>query len=112
MINISVGKMNAIITASQNDEIPEKAIVDLIYRIRGERVMLDKDLATLYEVETKVMNQSVKRNIERFPKEFMFQLTEDENKALRSQIVTLDNSRGAHSKYLPYVFTEQGVAKI
>ena len=84
-----------------------KNIVDLIYNIRGDRVMLDKDLAALYEVETKVLNQSVKRNISRFPREFMFQLNENEYNALRSQFVTLNGRRGAHSKYLPYVFTEQ-----
>jgi len=88
--------------------------------------MLDKDLANLYEVETRVFNQAVKRNIKRFPKDFMFQLTEHEWKALsiqindfemghdslRSQFVTLKNKRGQHTKYLPYAFTEQGVAML
>ena len=101
-----------------------------IYTIRGQKVMLDFDLAQMYEVETRVLNQSVKRNIERFPDDFMFQLTKgeldilksqfvisnnSENKsvgALTSQNVILKNGRGQHSKYLPYVFTEQGVAML
>lgn len=74
--------------------------------------MLDYDLATLYEIETRVLKQSVKRNIERFPEDFMFELTETEYKSLRSQIVTLETGRGKHSKYLPFAFTEQGVAML
>lgn len=76
--------------------------------------MLDFDLATLYEIETKVLNQAVKRHIKRFPSDFMFQLTEIENNALRSQIVTLDENtgRGKHRKYLPFAFTEQGIAML
>jgi phage regulator Rha-like protein len=102
-----------------------KSIQNRIYEIRGERVMLDKDLAFLYEVETKVLNQAVRRNIKRFPSDFMFQLTENEfeylrfqieanenSNLLRSQFVTLNAGRGQHSKYLPYVFTEQGVAML
>ena len=80
-----------------------------IYRMRNKEVMLDEDLAELYEVDTKVFNQAVKRNIERFPNDFMFQLSEKEYESLRSQIVTLKNGRGQHRKYLPYVFTEQGL---
>jgi hypothetical protein len=83
----------------------------MIFLLRGERVMLDADLSTLYGVETKVLNQAVKRNIGRFPTDFMFQLTKDEAARLRSQFVTLDG-RGQHPKYLPYVFTEQGVAML
>ena len=83
-----------------------------IYTIRGEQVMLDTDLAELYGVETKVLNQAVKRNIERFPKEFMFKLTLKESDFLRSQIVTLKKGRGQHRKYVPYVFTEQGVSML
>ena len=83
-----------------------------IYTIRGMQVMLDKDLAELYGVEVRVLNQSVRRNIERFPDDFMFQLNKEEWDVLRSQIVTLKNGRGEHSKYLPYVFTEQGVAML
>ena len=86
--------------------------------------MLDSDLARLYDVQTKVLNQAVKRNIGRFPENFMFQLIEGEvenlrsqnatstTSGLRSQIVTLKNKRGTHRKYLPYVFTEQGVAML
>jgi hypothetical protein len=105
-----------------------------IYTIRNVQVMLDSDLAGLYGVATKVFNQAVKRNIERFPKEFMLQLTAEENdflrsqnvtlknedhlrlqidtSNLRSQIATLKNGRGKHRKYLPYAFTEQGVAML
>ncbi|WP_396174362.1 ORF6N domain-containing protein [Flavobacterium sp.] len=84
-----------------------------IYDIRGQKVLLDLDLALLYEVETKVLNQSVKRNSKRFPIDFMFQLTADEYHSLRSQIVTLENvGRGKYSKYLPFAFTEQGVAML
>ena len=72
--------------------------------------MLDRDLAKLYGVETKVLNQAVKRNIKRFPEDFMFQLTMEE--CLRSQIVTLNTKQGHHLKYMPYVFTEQGVAML
>ena len=125
-----------------------EAIRSRIHEIRGARVMLDFDLAKMYGVETKVLNQAVKRNIERFPEDFMFQLTKgeweilrsqivtanltenqtddalrsqiatiksgdnQENDALRSQIVTIKNGRGEHKKYLPYAFTEQGVAML
>lgn len=84
-------------------------IESLIYIIREEQVMLDSDLAKLYGVETKVLNQAVKRNIQRFPTDFMFQLTKDE--CLRSQIVTSNGGRGG-SRYLPYAFTENGVAML
>lgn len=83
-----------------------------ILLVRGEKVMLDSDLASLYEVETKVLIQAVKRNIDRFPNDFMFQLSKEEFSALRSQIVTLKRGRGAHRKYAPYVFSEQGVAML
>ena len=85
-------------------------IESLIHEIRGHKVMLDRDLAKLYGVETKVLNQAVKRNIKRFPEDFMFQLTNEE--CLRSQFVTLKNKQGHHLKYMPYVFTEQGVAML
>ena len=75
-------------------------------------MMLDADLADLYEVPVRVLNQAVKRNIERFPVDFMFQLTKKEDESLRSQIVILKKDRGVHRKYLPYVFTEQGVAML
>jgi ORF6N domain len=81
--------------------------------LRGERVILDKDLAILYGVSTRVLNQAVRRNPGRFPVDFMFQLTaEEETDSLRSQIVILKNARGRHRKYLPYAFTEQGVAML
>ncbi len=88
-----------------------------IYLIRGQKVMLDSDLAGLYGVETKALVQAVKRNYERFPEDFMFQLSRDEVKSLRSQFVTLENKevsskKGKHTKYLPYAFTEQGVAML
>jgi phage regulator Rha-like protein len=70
--------------------------------------MLDADLAELYGVETRTLNQAVKRNEERFPEDFMFQLTADEYESLRSQFVTLKTGRGQHRKYLPYAFTEHG----
>ena len=121
------------VTASIDDSIKTK-----IYTIRGMQVMLDSDLAGLYNVETKVFNQAVKRNSERFPENFMFQLSEeeyqnlrcqfgtsstsgslrfqigtlDDEESLKSQFVTLENGRGKHRKYLPYVFTEQGVAML
>ena len=88
-------------------------IKNLIYCIRGKQVMLDSDIADLYEVETKRINEAVKRNTERFPKEFCFQLNEIEYNSLRSQFATLKNyGRGSHRKYLPYVFTEQGIAML
>ena len=88
-------------------------IKNLIYTVRGKQVMLDSDVAMLYHYETKKINQAVKRNIERFPEEFCFQLTEEEMQLLRSQIVTLNKKgRGQHKKYLPYVFTEQGIAML
>ena len=83
-----------------------------IYTIRGVQVMLDEDLAKLYNVETKVFNQAVKRNSERFPDNFRFLLTLNEYENLRSQFVTLETARGKHRKYLPYAFTEQGVSML
>jgi phage regulator Rha-like protein len=86
-------------------------IQDMIYEIRGQKVMLDSDLSDLYGVELKVMNQAVKRNIGRFPSDFMFQLTNDEWDCLRSQNVTSNNNRGGR-RYAPYAFTEQGVSML
>ena len=88
------------------------AIVQRIFTLRGQRVMLDSDLAALYGVPLKALNQAVKRNADRFPEDFMFQLTPEEANSLRSQIVTLNAGRGQHRKYLPYAFTEQGVAML
>ena len=100
--------MNYQITSIDQQDINNK-----IYTVRDTQVMIDSDLAELYQVETKVLNQAVKRNLERFPADFMFQVTQEEHDSLRSQIVTLDKtSRGKHRKYLPYVFTEQGVAML
>ena len=95
------------VTKCDNNELAGN-IEPLIKVIRGQKVMLDRDLATLYGVETKRLNEQVKRNIKRFPEDFMFQLTKDE--CLRSQIVTLYEKQGQHLKYMPYAFTEQGVA--
>ncbi len=102
-----------------------RSIQNRIYEIRGERVMLDFDLATLYEVPTKALNQAVKRNIKRFPQDFMFRLTTDEWKNLRSQFVTASESINAlpvstsigsqstrNTNVTPYAFTEQGVAML
>jgi hypothetical protein len=80
-----------------------------IHTIQGHRVMLDADLAELYDVPTKAFNQAIQRNMDRFPEDFMFQLTEEEFAGLRSQFVTSKKGRGGR-RYLPYVFTEQGVA--
>ena len=80
----------------------------LIYEIRAQRVMLDSDLASIYRVETKALNRAVKRNRDRFPKDFVFQLTADESEVLRRQSGTLKTERGAHRKYLPWAFTEHG----
>ena len=88
---------------------PER-IEQAILLIRGQRVMLDRDLAALYGVETKNLNKAVRRNVERFPADFMFQLTSDEADSLRFQFGTL--KRGQHSKYLPQVFTQEGVAML
>ncbi len=103
-----------------------QSIQNRIYEVRGHRVMPDRDLAALYEVEVKVLNQAVKRNRQRFPEDFMFQLTAAEYEAIqsqakaadesdissRSQIVTLNAGRGHNLKYLLYAFTEQGVAML
>jgi hypothetical protein len=87
-------------------------ITQSILVFRGHKVLLDTDLAELYGVATKVLLQAVKRNRERFPEDFMIQLTAAEWAALRSRIVTLKPGRGQHRKYLPYAFTEQGVAML
>jgi len=83
-----------------------------IYFIRGHRVMMDSDLAELYGVETFNLNKAVKRNVERFPADFMFQLSENEWESLRFQSGILKSSRGEHRKYLPYVFTQEGIAML
>lgn len=92
--------------------VPHERIEQSILLIRGHKVLLDSDLADLYGVATSVLNQAVKRNAGRFPSDFMFQLTQDEHESIRSQFVTLKPGRGKHRKYLPYAFTEQGVAML
>ena len=89
--------------------IPEETITEKIFLIRGQKVMIDRDLAELYDVETRILNQAVRRNRNRFPDDFMFQLTAKEYKNLRSQFVI---SSWGGSRYLPMVFTEQGVAML
>ena len=88
--------------------IPDEVVVSKIYHIRRLNVMLDDDLAELYQVETKRLNEQVKRNTERFPEDFMFQLTPEEWGSLRSQFATSNELRGGR-RYAPYVFTEHGV---
>lgn len=87
-------------------------IKDVIYEIRGQKVMLDSDLAEMYEVEVSQLKRQVRRNIDRFPKDFMFELTPDEVSSLRCQNGTLKTGRGQHSKYAPFAFTEEGVAML
>ena len=118
-----MAKKNDIAKAEVATIQPLENIENLIHVIRDKQVMLDRDLARLYGVETKVLNQAVKRNIERFPEDFLFQLTKEEYgilksqiaianaKYLRSQNVTID-MRGRHLKYLPYAFTESGIAML
>ncbi len=112
----------------KHEIIPTARIAQSIYVLRGQKVMLDSDLATLYGVETRILNQAVKRNARRFPHDFMFRLSMEEVGLLRSQIVILDTQagqasnrlrsqivtlkRGQHIKYRPYAFTEQGVAML
>ena len=87
-------------------------IQNLIYEVRGVKVMLDKDLAGLYHVTTGNLNKAVKRNIRRFPSDFMFQLTKEEWDSLRFQIGILEVGRGKYTKFLPHAFTEQGLAML
>lgn len=98
--------------------ISDTQIIEKIYIIRGQKVMLDRDLAEMYKVETRVLNQSVKRNMKRFPEDFMFQLTQEEFDLLKSQnvlisqiVISKQETRGGVQK-LPYAFTEQGVAML
>ena len=91
-------------------------VQNLIHEIRGKKVMLDFDLARLYHIETRSLKQAVRRNLERFPDDFMFALTQEEHKLLkismRSQIVTSKDSRNEYTRYVPFAFTEQGVAML
>jgi hypothetical protein len=90
--------------------IPAQSIESVIFLMRGQKVMLDSDLAALYEVETRDLKRAVNRNLDRFPSDFMFQLTRQEYQSLRCQFGTL--KRGGHAKYLPYAFTQEGVAML
>ena len=94
---------------SNKSILPDELIINKIYLIRGQKVMLDKDLAEMYGIDTKVLKQAVKRNMARFPKDFIFMLTQKEFQHLRSQIVT---SSWGGVRYLPTAFTEQGVAML
>jgi len=102
--------------ASLRESVPESVacerIASSIQLLRGQKVLLDSDLAELYDVEPKVLLQAVRRNSKRFPADFMFELTEGEWESLRSQFVTLKIGRGQHRKYRPHAFTEQGVAML
>jgi GTP-sensing pleiotropic transcriptional regulator CodY len=89
-----------------------EVIQNKIFEIRGCKVMLDFDLALLYNVENKRLKEAVRRNENRFPEDFMFELTKIEYDSLRSQIASLKNGRGQHLKYLPFAFTEQGIAML
>ena len=97
---------------AKSEIIPIEPIASSIYLVRGQQVMIDSDLAALYGVDTKVFNQAVRRNIDRFPEDFMFQFTAEEATALRSQLVTLERGRGHYPKYAPLAFTEHGVAML
>ena len=110
MTDITEKTENGELVTNRDQLVVVDNIEPLIKVIRGQQVMLDKDLAMLYGVEAKVLNQAVKRNVERFPNDFRFQLTKEE--CLRSQIVTLNEKQGQHLKYMPYAFTEQGVAML
>lgn len=88
-------------------KLPDEVVMEKIYVIRGMKVMLDSDLAELYEVETRRLKEQVRRNIDRFPEDFMFELTEQEHQHLKEQFSK--RGRGRHSKYLPFAFTEHGV---
>jgi hypothetical protein len=96
--------------AVQKQMVSIEQVEQMIFLLRGQKVMVDADLAALYGVETKALKRAVRRNIDRFPPDFMFELTKKEYAPLRSQIGTL--KRGEHSKYLPMAFTEQGVAML
>ncbi|HLJ50860.1 MAG TPA: ORF6N domain-containing protein [Bryobacteraceae bacterium] len=91
--------------------MPVLVVERRIYLIRGRKVMIDREIAELYEVPTKVLNQAVRRNVDRFPADFMFQLTRPEADSLRSQIVTSNDGRGGR-RYSPYAFTQEGVAML
>ena len=99
------------LVAKKRTAVATEVVEQRIYFVRGQKVMLDGDLSELYEVPTKVLNQAVKRNLYRFPDDFLFQLTFEETESLRSQIVTSNEGRGGR-RYLPYAFTEHEVAML
>ena len=107
MMSANDGEM---VSRRPDEVVSEDAIKAMIMPVRGWQVMLDRDLAVLYGVEVKHLNRQVRRNIERFPPDFMFQLTKED--CLRCQIGTLNGKRGEHLKYMPYAFTENGVAML
>jgi len=92
--------------------LPDEVVINKIYLIREQKVMLDRDLAELYRVETKVLKQAVKRNVERFPEDFMFEMTKEEFENWRSQFVTSNSTSKMGLRYPPFAFTEQGVAML
>jgi predicted XRE-type DNA-binding protein len=111
--------------SNKTELLIQERITKAIYLIRNQKVMMDSELAEMYGVELKRLNEQVKRNLDRFPDDFMFQLTDEEwanlksqfgsskeDIALRSQTATIEKGRGKHRKYMPYVFTEQGVAML
>ena len=96
-----------------NDIISTEVIKAHIYELRGHRIMIDSDLASLYRIETKNLKRAVRMNIERFPDDFMFELTREEYESLRCNFFTLkEGGRGKHSKYLPFAFTQEGIAML
>ena len=95
----------------ENKEVSHDLVMSKIYHVRGQKVMLDSDLAELYEVETKALKQAIKRNVDIFPNHFMFELTKEEHECLRSQFVTSNQGSGG-SRYLPMVFTEYGILQV
>jgi len=99
------------LTLETKADLPVRLIENRILLVRAEKVMLDEDLAELYQVPTKRLNEAVRRNRNRFPEDFMFRLTSEEAHALRSQIATSNSGRGGR-RYLPYAFTEQGIAML
>ena len=98
--------MNEIVTIDNSN------VENMIYNIRGKQVMLDSDVARLFNYETKDLNKNVKNNINIFPKEYCFQLTTEEYESLRCNFFTLKKTKGQHRKYLPYVFTEYGITML
>jgi len=103
---------SCVMASTRSVTIDTDAIMRNILVIRGQRVLLDSDLAALYQVETKALTRAVRRNPGRFPSDFMFQLAVKESASLRSQSGALKTGRGKHRKYAPYVFTEQGIAML